>query len=179
MYTNLEKVLVSKEEINSKVIELASQISKDYEGLNPLFVCILKGSVFFFSDLLRNVTIPVQMEFMSVSSYGSGTTSTGNFIIKKDLSVDIAGRHVVIVEDIVDTGNTLSHLKQLLLTRNPASVKICTLLDKPSRRVTEIDVDYEGFIIPDEFVVGYGLDYNEDYRALPEVCVLKRSVYEK
>ena len=179
MYTNLEKVLVSKEEINSKVIELAAQISKDYEGLNPLFVCILKGSVFFFSDLLRNFTIPVQMEFMSVSSYGAGTISTGALNIKKDLSENIENRHVIIVEDIIDTGNTLYKLKNLLLKRNPASIKIIALLDKPERRTAPMEADYVGFVIRVEFVIGFGLDYVERFRELKDVCVLSRSVYEK
>ena len=169
MYSNLDKVLVSKEQIESKVKELAAKISEDYKGLNPLFVCILKGSVFFFADLLRNITIPAQMDFMSVSSYGSGTTSTGNFIIKKDLGVDISGKHVIVIEDIVDTGNTLSRLKQLLLTRNPASVKICTLLDKPERRQVEVNVDYTGFVVPDEFIVGFGLDWDQKFRNLPYI----------
>ncbi len=174
-----DKVLISKEDIESKVIEISKQLSADYQGLNPLFVCILKGSVFFFADLLRNVTTPAQIDFMVVSSYGSGTESSGELKVKMDLGVDIKDKHVIIVEDIIDSGNTLFLLKQLLLSRNPKSVKICTLLDKPDRRVKDVKVDYCGFQIPDEFVVGYGLDYAENYRTLPDVRVLSRSVYEK
>lgn len=174
-----DKVLISKEDIAKKVLEISSQLSKDYEGLNPIFVCILKGSVFFFADLLRNVTTPAQIDFMIVSSYGSGSTSSGTLNVKKDLAMDIKDKHVIIVEDIIDSGNTLYLLKDLLLARNPKSVKLCTLLDKPDRRVKEVKVDYCGFQIPDEFVVGYGLDYDEDYRTLPDIRVLSRSVYEK
>ncbi len=174
-----DKILISKEDIEKKVKEISQKISDDYNGLNPLFVCILKGSVFFTADLLRNVTTPAQIDFMAVSSYGSGTTSSGTLNIKKDLAVDIKGKHVIVVEDIIDSGNTLYLLKDLLLTREPASVKICTLLDKPDRRVKEVKVDYCGFQIPDEFVVGYGLDYDENYRTLPDIRVLSRSVYEK
>ncbi len=174
-----DKVLISKEDIAKKVLEISNQLSKDYEGLNPIFVCILKGSVFFFADLLRNVTTPAQIDFMIVSSYGSGSTSSGTLNVKKDLAMDIKDKHVIIVEDIIDSGNTLYLLKDLLLARNPKSVKLCTLLDKPDRRVKEVKVDYCGFQIPDEFVVGYGLDYDEDYRTLPDIRVLSRSVYEK
>ena len=173
-----DKVLISKEDIEIKVKEISKQISEDYKGLNPLFVCILKGSVFFTADLLRNVSTPAQIDFMVVSSYGTGTTSS-TLKVKKDLSVDIKGKHVIVVEDIIDSGNTLYLLKDLLLSREPASVKICTLLDKPDRRIKEVEVDYCGFKIPDEFVVGYGLDYDENYRTLPDIRVLSRSVYEK
>ncbi len=174
-----DRVLISKEEIDNKVKEISAQISKDYGGLNPLFICIMKGSLFFTADLLRNVTTPAQLDFMCVSSYGSSTTSSGTLNIKTDLKCDIEGKHVIVVEDIIDSGNTLYNLKNLLLSRNPASVKICTLLDKPDRRVQHVDVDYVGFQIPDEFVVGYGLDYNENYRTLPDVRILSREVYEK
>ncbi len=173
-----DKVLISKEDIEKKVKEISEQISEDYKGLNPLFVCILKGSVFFTADLLRNVTTPAQIDFMVVSSYGSSTVSS-TLKVKKDLTVDIKDKHVIIVEDIIDSGNTLYLLKEMLLSRGPASVKICTLLDKPDRRVKEVKVDYCGFKIPDEFVVGYGLDYSENYRTLPDIRVLSRSVYEK
>ena len=173
-----DKVLISKEDIEIKVKEISKQISEDYKGLNPLFVCILKGSVFFTADLLRNVSTPAQIDFMVVSSYGTGTTSS-NLKVKKDLSVDIKDKHVIIVEDIIDSGNTLYLLKEMLLSRGPASVKICTLLDKPDRRVKEVEVDYCGVKIPDEFVGGYGLDYSENYRTLPDIRVLSRSVYEK
>ena len=179
MYTNFDKILISKEQLASKISELAKQISKDYDGLNPLFVCILKGSVFFTTDLLKELTIPCEMEFMAVSSYGADTKSSGEVKLVKDLNVPLFNRHVIIVEDIIDSGNTLSYLKRLLMQRNPASVKICTLLDKPERRKVELQADYKGFTIPDEFVVGYGLDYDEKYRSIPEICILKRSVYEK
>ncbi len=174
-----DKVLISKEEIAKRVKELSQQITQDYKGLNPLFICILKGSIIFTADLLRNIDAPAQIDFMSVSSYGSKSTSSGVLNIKKDLSVDIEGKHVIIIEDIIDSGNTLYNLKNLLLSRNPASVKICTLLDKPDRRIQQVDVDYVGFSIPDEFVVGYGLDYDENYRLLPDIRVLSRCVYEK
>ncbi len=178
MYENFEKILISEENLQLKVKELADIISKEYKGKNPLFVCILKGSVFFTADLLRYLTIPCHMEFMAVSSYGSATKSSGEVKLIKDLNVPIENKDVIIIEDIIDSGNTLSYLKRLLLQRNPASVKICTLLDKPERRKVDLKADYVGFTIPDEFVVGYGLDYNEDYRSIPEICILKREVYE-
>lgn len=174
-----DRVLISKEEIDKKVKEISAKISEDYKGLNPLFICIMKGSLFFTADLLRNVTTPAQIDFMCVSSYGSSTVSSGTLNVKIDLRSDIEGKHVIVVEDIIDSGNTLYNLKNLLLTRNPASLKICSLLDKPDRRVQNVDVDYVGFKIPDEFVVGYGLDYNENYRTLPDIRILSRSVYEK
>jgi hypoxanthine phosphoribosyltransferase len=174
-----DRVLISKEEIDKKVKEISAKISEDYKGLNPLFICIMKGSLFFTADLLRNVTTPAQIDFMCVSSYGSSTVSSGTLNVKIDLRSDIEGKHVIVVEDIIDSGNTLYNLKNLLLTRNPASLKICSLLDKPDRRVQNVDVDYVGFQIPDEFVVGYGLDYNENYRTLPDIRILSRCVYEK
>ncbi len=174
-----DRVLISKEDIDKKVKELSAKISEDYKGLNPIFVCIMKGSMFFTADLLRNISTPAQLDFMCVSSYGSSTESSGVLKIKTDLTSDIENKHVIIVEDIIDSGNTLYNLKNLLLSRNPASVKICAFLDKPDRRVRDVQVDYVGYEIPDEFVVGYGLDYNEDYRTLPDVRILSRSVYEK
>ncbi len=179
MFNDFEKVLISKEQIENKIQEMADQISNDYKGKKPLFICILKGSIFFMADLLKKLTIPAQVECMAVSSYGSETKSSGEVNVIKDLSVAISGKDVIIVEDIVDSGNTLSYLKRLLLQRNPASLKICTLLSKPDRRKVEIDVEYIGFSIPDEFVVGYGLDYAEDYRQLDQIYILKREVYEK
>ena len=179
MINNFEKVLITKQQLNDRIKELANEISNDYAGETPLFVCILKGSVFFTADLLRELSIPCHMEFMAVSSYGAGTKSSGEVKLVKDLNVPIAGKHVIIVEDIIDSGNTLSYLKRVLMQRNPKSVKICTLLDKPDRRKVDLTADYCGFVIPDEFVVGYGLDYDEDYRQHPEICILKRSVYEK
>ena len=179
MYKDFDRVLVSKEALESRIKELATQLDKDYADKNPLFVCILKGSVFFTADLLKTLTIPCEMEFMAVSSYGSDTKTSGEVKMIKDLCVPIQDRDVVIIEDIIDSGNTLSYLKRLLQQRNPNSVKICTLLDKPERRKVDLSADYVGFVIPDEFVVGYGLDYDEKYRTYDEVYVLKREVYEK
>ncbi len=179
MYKDFESILVSKEALQKRISELASQLDKDYENSNPLLICILKGSVFFTADLLKAMSIPCEMEFMAVSSYGSDTQTSGEVKMIKDLSVPIEDRDVIIIEDIIDTGNTLSYLKRLLLQRNPKSVKICTLLDKPDRRKVDLSADYVGFVIPDEFAVGYGLDYNEKYRTFDEVYVLKREVYEK
>lgn len=175
---DFESVLISREQITARVAELAAEIDRDYADKNPLFICILKGSAFFFTDLLKELTIPAEIDFMAVSSYGSGTTS-GYVKMVKDLDRPIDGRHVIIVEDMVDSGNTLSYLRELLLTRDPASLAICTLMDKPERRVAAIDVDYTGFQVPDEFVVGYGLDYAERYRTEPEIYTLKREIYEK
>ena len=179
MHPDFERVLISREEIAARVAELAAEIDRDYAGKNPLFITILKGSVFFFTDLLQCLTIPAEFDFMSVSSYGSGTTSGGRVRILKDHDIPIEGRDVVIVEDIVDSGNTLSYIKNLFVSRNPKSIRICTLLDKPSRRRVPIEPDYCGFSIPDEFIVGYGLDYDERYRLEHDICVLARSVYEK
>lgn len=177
-HQNVEYVMISKEQIENRVKELAAQLDKLYEGRKPVIVCVLKGSVLFFTDLIRNMKTDVCLDFMRVSSYGSGTKSTGEIVVKQDLSEDIKGRDVLIVEDIIDSGNTLYNLKKLLISRAPASVNIVTLLDKPARREAPIEPEYTGFVIEDEFVIGYGLDYAEDYRNLPYVGVLKRSVYE-
>jgi hypoxanthine phosphoribosyltransferase len=174
-----ERILISKEELDNRLVALAAQLDRDYAGKNPLFIGILKGSVFFFSDLLQKLTIEAEMDFMAISSYGAGTTSSGYVRIIKDLDRHINGRHVIIVEDMVDSGTTLAHLKEVLATREPASLAICSLLSKPERRRTPVDIDYLGFEVPDEFVVGYGLDYAERYRVLPDVRILDRSVYEK
>jgi hypoxanthine phosphoribosyltransferase len=180
MHDDIKEVLVSEEQLNAKVAELGAQISRDYAGKNLLLVSILKGSVVFMADLMRAVTIPCSIDFMVVSSYGgANTTSTGLVKIIKDLDADLTGRDVLIVEDILDTGVTLSHLVPMLKMRNPNSVKICTILDKPTRRKADIRPDYEGYQVPDEFVVGYGLDYDEKYRNLPYVGVLKPEVYTK
>lgn len=179
MYKDFEKVLISKESLNLRINEMAKELGEVYKTSNPLFVCILKGSVFFTADLLRAIDFPCEMEFMSVSSYGTATKSSGEVKMVKDLNIPIAGRDVIIVEDIIDSGNTLSYLKRVLEQRNPNSVKLCTLLDKPDRRKVDLTADYVGFVIPDEFVVGYGLDYDEKYRNYPEIYVLKREVYEK
>lgn len=181
MYTmdqDIDHILVSEEELKAKVAELGAQISKDYAGKDLLLVSILKGAVVFMADLMRTVTIPCAIDFMVVSSYGgSNTSSTGLVKIIKDLDADLTGKDVLIVEDILDTGITLSHLVPMLQMRNPDSVRLCTILSKPSRRKADIRPDYVGFEVPDEFVVGYGLDYDEKYRNLPYVGVLKPEVY--
>lgn len=179
MHQNVERIMIGEETIFARVKELAGQLDKLYEGRKPVVVCILKGSFMFFADLVRNMKTETEIDFMSVSSYGGGTVSTRELKIKKDLVADIKGRDVLIVEDIIDSGNTLYNLKKLLIGRAPASVNIVTLLDKPERREVPMEPDYKGFVIEDEFVVGYGLDYAEDYRNLPYIGILKRSVYEK
>ena len=180
MNDDIKNVLVSEEQLKAKVAELGAQISKDYKDKNLVLVSILKGSVVFMADLMRAISIPCNIDFMVVSSYGgSNTTTSGLVKIIKDLDGDLSGKDVLIVEDILDTGVTLSNLVPMLKMRNPSSVKICTILDKPSRRKADIAPDYEGFQVPDEFVVGYGLDYDEKYRNLPYVGVLKPEVYEK
>lgn len=161
------KELISEERIDKRVREIAAQISEDYDGKEVKLICILKGSIFYTCELAKRLTVPVTLDFMSVSSYGSGTTSSGNIIIKKDLDEDIEGLDVIIVEDIIDSGNTLSRLVPMLWERKPASLRVTTLLDKPERREAEVNVDYVGFEIEDKFVVGYGLDYDQSYRDLP------------
>ncbi len=173
MHPDGENILLLEEEIRTRVAELGAEISRDYAGEELLVVGILKGAMIFLADLVRNITVPVCFDFMAVSSYGSSTKSSGAVRILKDLDSGIEGRHVLIVEDIVDTGLTLNYLVDNLKARGPVSLKICTLLDKPSRRVAPVEIHYNGFIIPDEFVVGYGLDYKERYRNLPYVMVLK------
>ena len=179
MEKNIEKVLLTQEQIQNKVAEFAQILSKEYADKDPVFVGVLKGVVIFFADIVRRITVPCEIDFMCLSSYG-GTDSTGNVAVKKDLSVDIEGRHVVILEDIYDTGNSLAFLHKYLLSKEPASLKICTLLDKPERRKPGITLEPEmvGFTIPNEFVVGYGLDFNEHYRNLPYIGVLKPEAYE-
>ena len=179
MEKNIQKILLSEEQIQAKVQEMAETLSKEYAGKDPVFVGVLKGVVIFFADIIRKVNIPCEIDFMCLSSYG-GTNSTGNVAVKKDLSVDIKGRHVVILEDIYDTGNSLDFTYHYLLSKEPASLKICTLLDKPDRRKAGITLvpDYIGFTIPNEFVVGYGLDFNEHYRNLPYIGVLKPETYQ-
>lgn len=176
---DISSVLISEEQLKSRVKELGREISRDYAGKKILVISILKGAVVFMADLIRNIDLETEIDFMVVSSYGSGTQSTNSLNIRLDLSRPLDGVHVLIAEDILDSGNTLSKVKKLLLQRKPASLRIVTLLDKPSRRVSPIEVDYCGFTIPDEFVVGYGLDYNEKYRNLPFIGVLDRKVYEK
>lgn len=176
---SIEKVLFSERKIKKKVEELGKQISDDYSGKKLLLVGILKGSAMFMADLMRAIKVPCEIDFMVVSSYGSDTKTSGNVKIIKDLNIDIKGYDLLIVEDIIDSGNTISALKKLLNERNPESVKICTLFDKPSRRTANVKTDYYGAIVSDEFIVGYGLDYNEKFRNLPYVGVLKRECYEK
>ncbi|HHX61381.1 MAG TPA: hypoxanthine phosphoribosyltransferase [Epulopiscium sp.] len=179
MRNDVEKVLISEEELDTKNIQIGEEITKDYKGKEILVVGILKGSSIFMSDLIREIDLPLQIDYMVVSSYGTSTESSGVVRIVKDLQHSIEGKHVLIVEDIVDTGLTLAYIKEILKARGPASVKICTLLDKPARRKKNIELDYVGFEVPDEFIVGYGIDYAEHYRNLPFIGALKRSVYEK
>ena len=179
MENDILNVLISEEELAKKVQEIGAQISKDYEGKNLMMVSVLKGSVVFMADLMCAVTVPAEIDFMSVSSYGSGAKTSGVVKIIKDLDIELAGRDLLIVEDILDSGLTLSYIKKILMERGPRSIKICTLLDKPERRKADIFADYSGFEVPDEFVVGYGLDFAEKYRNLPYIGVLKPSVYEK
>ena len=179
MNADIDHILLTEEEISAKVDELAKQLNEKYRGKNVLCVCILKGSTIFFSDLTRKLDFPVQFDFMIASSYANSTVSSGVLNIKKDLEQSLDGKHVIVIEDILDTGNTLFHLKNELLSRNPESFAICCLLDKPSRRTIDISADYIGFTIPDEFVVGYGLDFDENYRQLPYIGVLKSECYEK
>lgn len=162
-------VMIDQETLENRIKELGAQISADYEGKELMLLCILKGGVMFMSQLSKYITVPTTMDFMALSSYGNELISTGNIEIKKDLDENIAGKHVLIVEDIVDTGRTLKFLKEFLQGRDAASVKICTMLDKPARRVVEIEADYTGFAIRDEFVLGYGLDYAQHYRNLPYI----------
>jgi hypoxanthine phosphoribosyltransferase len=174
---DVQEVLISSADIESKVREIGALISEDYRGEKLLLVGILRGAVVVMSDLMRNINLQCELDFMDISSYGTGTSSSGVVRILKDLEEDITARHVLIVEDIIDTGLTLSYLRRSLLARKPASLEICSLLSKPSRRRVELDVKYLGFEVPDEFVVGYGLDYAGAYRNLPDICVLKSEVF--
>ena len=178
MEKNIEKVLLSEQQLKDRIRELGEELSREYADKDPIFVGVLKGVVVFYADMVRQITVPCQFDFMWISSY-SGTESTGQMVVKRDISADIKGRHVVILEDIFDTGNSLQYTYHHLLAKEPASLKICTLLDKPERRNPSVTVkaDYTGFVIPNEFVVGYGLDFNEHYRNLPYVGVLKPEAY--
>ncbi|MGI6538404.1 MAG: hypoxanthine phosphoribosyltransferase [Caldicoprobacterales bacterium] len=176
---NVERILIDEEKLMNRIREMGRQITEDYRGKDLVLICILKGAVIFASDLAREIKLPLAMDFMAVSSYGSSTKSSGVVRILKDLDQEIEGRHVLIVEDIVDSGLTLHYLTENLMTRKPASLKICTCLDKPERRVTPVKIDYVGFNIPDEFVIGYGLDYAEEYRNLPFIGVLSKDAYKK
>ena len=177
MTDDIEKVLISEEEISSKVQELADKINNEFAEKNPIVISILKGAFVFMSDLIKRIEVPITIDFMAVSSYGGGTSSSGNVKIVKDIGQDISGKHIIIAEDILDSGRTLSRVIEILKERNPASITLYTLLDKPDRRVVDIKADYTCFTVPDEFVIGYGLDYNEYYRNLPYIGVLKPRVY--
>lgn len=179
MHSDVERVLFDERQIQKCVAELGHQLTKDYEGKNPLLICILKGAVMFMVDLVKSVETPMEMDFMAVSSYGASSKSSGVVRILKDLDKSIEGRHVVLVEDIVDTGLTLKYLRDQMMHRQAASVKIISLFDKPEGRKVDIKPDYYGFIVPNEFIVGYGLDYAEHYRNLPYVGVLKKEVYSR
>ena len=180
MEKDIQRILVSEEQIKARIAELGKEISEEYKDKDPVVLGVLKGVVVFYADMIRHITVPCQMDFMCLSSY-QGTKSTGNMIVKQDMSVDVKGRHVLVLEDIYDTGGSLNYTYQHLMSKQPASVKICTLLDKPERRRPGITLkpDWVGFTIPNEFVVGYGLDFNEHYRNLPYVGVLKPEAYTK
>ena len=175
---DIDHILFNEEQLKARVREIAGQIDRDFAGKEPMLISVLRGSFIFMADLMRSITLPCTVDFMAVSSYGAGTTSSGQVKITKDLSESIEGRDIIVVEDILDSGNTLSYLLQILQARHPASMKLCTLLDKPDRRIKPVHVDYSGFSIPDEFGVGYGLDFAEKYRNLPYIGVLKPCVYE-
>jgi hypoxanthine phosphoribosyltransferase len=177
MKEDIESVLFTEEALKKRVAELGAEISRDYEDKQPLLISVLRGAFVFMADLVREITIPCTLDFMAVSSYGKGTSSSGQVQITKDLSDDIEGKDLIIVEDILDSGNTLFYLLKILEARKPASIRLCTLLNKPERRVKEVEFSYCGFSIPDAFVVGYGLDYAEKYRNLPYIGILKPSVY--
>lgn len=179
MHQDVEKILVTEEELNAIAHRLAKQITKDYEGKKLLLVGVLKGSVYFFTDLTRYIDLPCNIDFIQASSYGAGTVSSGNIQIIKDIADDLTGFDVLLVEDILDTGNTLKYIHDMLSKRNPESIGVVTLLDKPARRIADIKADYVGVDVPDAFVVGYGLDYDQYYRNLPYIGVLKKSIYEK
>ena len=174
---DIQEVLFSEEQLKNRVREIAQQITADYQGKEIMLISVLRGSFVFMADLCRAIDLPCTVDFMAVSSYGKGTKSSGQVQITKDLSEDISDRHIIVVEDILDSGNTLSYLLKILENRHPASIRLCTLLDKPDRRVKPVEVHYSGFTIPDAFVVGYGLDYAEKYRDLPYIGILKPRVY--
>ena len=180
MEKDIQEILLSEEQIKARIAELGEILTKEYEGKDPIVVGVLKGVVVFYADMIRQIKTPCQMDFMWISSY-AGTDSTGEMVVKRDVSADVKGRHVLILEDIFDTGSSLDFTYKHLMSKEPASLKICTLLDKPSRRKPEITLqaDYVGFTVPNAFVVGYGLDFNEHYRNLPYVGVLKPEAYEK
>ncbi len=176
LLSDLSEILITQEQIKSAVQKLGERVTEDYQGKNPLLICILKGSSIFFTDLIREINLPLEIDFMAISSYGANTTS-GEVRLVKDLDRSIEGRNVIIVEDIVDSGKTLAYLKRILCNRGAESIRIVSLLDKPSRRTVPLKVDYSAFEIPDAFVVGYGLDFNEKYRNLPVIGVLDEKIY--
>ncbi len=178
MMQDIKAVFYSEQQLQDKITEIGRQISEDYKNKNLMLVSVLKGSVVFMADLMRAITIPCEIDFMAVSSYGNKTDSSGTVRIIKDLDRDIAGYDLLIVEDILDSGMTLSYIKEILLARKPRSIRVCTLLDKPERRKSDIYADYSGFEVPNEFVVGYGLDFAQKYRNLPFIGVLKEEVYQ-
>ena len=177
MLQDIERVLLSEEQLRQRVRELGEENSKEYAGKEILMIGVLRGAVMFMADLARAITVPVMIDFMAVSSYGTSTSSSGIVRILKDLDEEVAGKHVLIVEDIIDSGLTLSYLVDNIKSRQPASVRICTLLNKPERRKVDLEVNYNGFVVPDEFVVGYGLDYAEKYRNVPFIGILKPAIY--
>ncbi|CAG7656374.1 hypoxanthine phosphoribosyltransferase [Paenibacillus allorhizosphaerae] len=177
MQNDVQEILYSEQQIQDKVKEMGAAISRDFEGRNPLVICVLKGAFIFMGDLVKQIDVPLEIDFMAVSSYGATTKSSGVVKIIKDLDISVEGRHVLIVEDIIDSGLTLSYLIDVLERRNAQSITIAALFDKPGRRTVDLDADYKGFVIPDAFVVGYGLDYAEKYRNLPYVGILKPEVY--
>lgn len=177
MLSDIQDVLYSEEQIQGKIKELGDQLSKDYEGKNPLVICVLKGAFIFMADLVKQITVPLELDFMAVSSYGQSTKSSGVVKIIKDLDVPVEGRHILIVEDIIDSGLTLSYLIDVLERRNAKTISVVALFNKPARRTVELEPDYAGYVLPDEFVVGYGLDYAEKYRNLPFIGILKPEIY--
>jgi hypoxanthine phosphoribosyltransferase len=179
LHNDIQEVLFTEQQIQDKVKEMGQILSRDFEGRNPLVICVLKGAIMFMSDLIKQITVPLEIDFMAVSSYGASTKSSGVVKIIKDLDVPVEGRHVLIVEDIIDSGLTLSYLIDVLERRNAQSVTVAALFDKPGRRTVDLDADYKGFVIPDAFVVGYGLDYAEKYRNLPYLGILKPEVYSQ
>ena len=179
MLDDILTVLITEEEIKSRVFELGKQISEDFGGEDIVVIGLLKGRFMFIADLMRAIDSHVAVDFMAVSSYGSGTVSSGEIKVKKDYSIDIEGKNVLVIDDILDTGRTLAFVKDYLSVKSPKSIKICTLLDKPDRRTSKVNVDYVGFSVPDQFVVGYGLDYDEKYRNLPFIGVLKPEIYNR
>jgi len=178
MNKDIKKILIEEKVLQAKVAELGEKITEDYSGKDLLIVCVLKGAVVFVSDLIRKIDLPLEIDFMAISSYGDNTKSSGVVRILKDLNMSIEGKHVLIVEDIIDSGLTLAYLMDNLKSRGPASVEICTILDKIERRTINLNIKYTGFQVPDEFVVGYGLDYAEKYRNLPYIAVLKEEIYQ-